>query len=272
MKKIILPEIVAVGVYNAQHIIKNRTVSPKRKTTMFEIEIPIGEGGVSYIDNTSHAITENLVICAKPGQMRHTRLPFMCYYIHIIINEGQIFDILSALPNYIELEDSGELRELFGDLCAHYDSATSENEMLLQSLILRLIYLLNRYSVLSKTAYTPKTNNRALIERTLSYIKDNLTSDLSLKKLADEANFSSIYFHKVFKNSTGKTLHQYVEDQKIKKSIDLLISTDMTLTQIAYECGFSSQSYFSYAFKKKTGQTPREYVKNIYSKYEKNTQ
>ena len=74
--------------------------------------------------------------------------------------------------------------------------------------------------------------------------------------------------HKVFKASTGKTLHEYIEDRRIKKSINLLISTDMTLTEIAYECGFSSQSYFSYAFKRHTGLTPRDYAKNIFEKYE----
>ena len=103
MKKIILPEIVAMGIYNSQVVFKNKTVTPNRKTTMFEIELPIGNGGISYIDNTSHRICENVIICATPGQMRHTRLPFKCYYIHMIINEGQIFDILSSLPNYIEI-------------------------------------------------------------------------------------------------------------------------------------------------------------------------
>ena len=44
----------------------------------------------------------------------------------------------------------------------------------------------------------------------------------------------------------------------------------MTLTEIAYICGFSSQSYFSYAFKRHTGMTPRAYAKKLVEVYDRN--
>ncbi len=269
MKEIILPKIVAIGMYNAQLAFKNRTISPNRKTTMFEIELPVEAGGISYMDDTSHPITEHVVICAKPGQLRHTRLPFKCYYIHMIVNEGQLCDMLSSLPNYIPMEDTGEIRRIFLSLCEHYGTGTPESEVLLQSLIMQLVYLLYQHSTALQQKYKPKTNNHQIIEDTLAYISSNLTSDLSLEYLSEKAGFSPIYFHKFFKASTGRTPHRYVEEQRIQKSIELLTSTDMTLTQIAYECGFSSQSYFSYAFKKIMKRTPREYAKSILLKYEK---
>lgn len=49
------------------------------------------------------------------------------------------------------------------------------------------------------------------------------------------------------------------------KLIYVLISTDMSLSQIAYECVFSSQSYYSYAFKRNMGMPPRAYAKNWWS-------
>lgn len=269
MKQIILPQIVSIGIYNAQIAIKNKIISNNRKTTMFEVELPIIEGGISYIDNTSHAVSENLIICAKPGQMRHTKLPFKCYYIHMIVNEGQIFDILSSLPNYINVYDSAELKELFVSMCEHYDTGIPEDDIILQSLILKLIYVLDYYTASHKAQHNPKRNNHKIIDKALQYINANLSADLSLDALCEQVNFTPIYFHKLFKASTGKTLREYVEEQRIKKSIELLVSTEMTLTQIAYECGFSSQSYFSYVFKKKTKYTPRDYAKNILKKYEK---
>ena len=266
-KEIILPQIVAIGIYNAQIAIKNRPISKNRKTTMFELELPIGSGGMSYINDESHPITENMVICAKPGQIRHTRLPFKCYYIHMIVNEGYLGDILTTLPNYIDFSCTDQIKEIFISLCEHYNTGITNDDILLQSLIFKLIYILSENSA-SIIKSTPKSNNHKTIERTLEYINNNLSADLTLERLASAANFNAIYFHKLFKASTGKTLHEYVEDQRIKKSINLLISTNMTLAQIAYECGFSSQSYFSYAFKKKKGSTPREYAKKIQLKYE----
>lgn len=268
MKNIVLPQIVAVGIYNAQIAQKNRAVSENRKTTMFELELPLGEGGVSYIDNTVHAITENLVISAKPGQIRHTRMPFKCYFIHMIVNEGLVFDMLSSFPNYIELTDTDEIKEMFGEICMHYDRGIPEDDIMIQSLILKLIYTLNRGALSYEINRCPKKNNHEIIDRTIEYIKENPTADLSLAALCEKANFTPVYFHKLFKASTGKTLQKYVEEQRIKKAISLLLAEEMTLTQIAYECGFSSPSYFSYAFKRKMKLTPREYAKEVQLKYE----
>ena len=267
MKEIVLPQIVAIGIFNSQIAIKNRTISKSRKTTMFELELPIGSGGMSYIDDEAHPIDENMVICAKPGQIRHSRLPFKCYYIHMIVNDGYLGDILTTLPNYIEFSDTNQIKEIFISLCELYNTKIETDDILLQSLILKLVYILDKNTThLIKS--TPKSNHHKTIERTLEYINNNLTADLTLEMLASAENFNAIYFHKLFKASTGKTLHEYVEDQRIKKSINLLISTNMTLAEIAYECGFSSQSYFSYAFKKKIGSAPREYAKKIQLKYE----
>ena len=269
MKELLLPNIISVGMYNTQTAIKNRAVSKNRKTTMFEIELPMEGGGISYIDDTSHLIVENMVICAKPGQIRHTKLPFRCYYIHMIVNEGQLCEMLSSLPNYIELADVSELRELFLSLIKLYHSGNPEDELLLQSFVLRMIHLLHHHAPKDRILRNAKHTNRIAIEQILTYINENLSEELTLEALSTRAKFSPIYFHKLFKASTGKNLHEYVEEQRIRKAIDLLISTDMTLTQIAYECGFSSQSYFSYAFKRKTGLTPREYTKKLRLQYEK---
>ena len=269
MKNIVLPEIVSVGIYNTQNAIKNRVVSQNRKTTMFELELAIDDGGISYIDNLSHPIQKDLIICAKSGQIRHTRLPFKCYFIHMIVNEGELFDMLSSLPNYIMHDDIDEIRDIFISICEHYGTEAFKNEIMLQSLILKLIYMLDKLAPALKYKHKPKHNNSEVIEQTLKYINGNLTSDLSLNTLSERSNFSPVYFHKLFKASTGKNLREYVEEQRIKKSIELLISTEMTLTQIAYECGFSSQSYFSYAFKRHMGTTPREYARGIYMKYER---
>lgn len=271
MSEQVFPQVVAVGIYNAQVAFKSRTVSKNRKTTMFELELPMIDGGISYIDNSSHTVTEDLIIFAKPGQMRHTRLPFKCYYIHMIVKEGRFFDILSSFPNYIELTNTDEIKETFRELCEHYESGTPDNDIMIQSLLLKLIYLLNRQVLSRKAKHSPKRNNHEVIDKTIDYINANLTADLSLNTLCERANFTPVYFHKLFKASTGKTLQKYVEEQRIKKAIALLLAEEMTLTQIAYECGFSSQSYFSYAFKRKMKLTPREYSKEIQLKYEKMT-
>ena len=158
--------------------------------------------------------------------------------------------------------------ETFAALCESFDSGTSKEDILSQSLLLRLIYELDKTATAIRKTYRPKSSNQRVIEETVQYIKNNISDELSLEILSERVNFSKVYFHRLFRSSTGKKLREYIEEQRIKAAIELLTSTDKTLTQIAYECGFSSQSYFSYAFKRKMKIPPREYLRNIFKKYE----
>ena len=263
---IVLPRIVAVGIFNAQ-VTPKRNITDNRKTAMFEIELPILEGGTSYINDEHRRITCNTVICAKPGQLRHTKLPYRCYYIHMIVSSGQLYDALQELPDFMEISNVSYIKELFERLYTLYNTGLAEDELMVQSLILELVYFLKKNFLAIRSQKGLKGGNRQVIEDTLEYIRENLTSEMDLAFLANRASFSKIYFHKLFKASTGRTIHQYIEEQRIKKAINLMISTDVTLSQVAYECGFSSQSYFCYAFKRNTGLTPRAYTKEVAKRY-----
>ncbi len=235
---------------------------------MFEIEIPIENGGISHIDDLNTPITTDLLICAKPGQVRHTHFPFTCYYVHMMLGEGELYDRLMALPSFIKTERGEKYVDIFKRLCKYYDTALEDDEMILQSLILELIHRLCRDTAYTSASGAARSGGYSVIENTVGYIKENLTSDLSLETVAAHSGFSPVYFHNYFKRATGKTLRKYVEEQRIKKAANMIVTTEYTLTDIAYECGFSSQSYFSYAFKRRMGMTPREYAKSVFRRYE----
>ncbi len=265
--ELVLPEIVAVGIYNSSVAVKGRTITKNRKTVMFEIELPQADGGVSSINSEHMPIRADTLICAKPGQMRHTMLPYTCYYIHMMLSGGSLYEVLMDMPNFIKTDRSEKYRALFERLCRYYGGGAGSEEIILQSIILEIIYTLIGDSKRIAVRERVKNSNYAVIEQIISYIRNNPTADLTLERVAAMAGFSAVYFHNCFKASTGQTLHSYVETQRIKMAADMLVSTDRTLTEIAYECGFSSQSYFSYAFKRKMGVTPREYAQKIFERY-----
>ena len=266
--KISLPEIVAAGVYNSDVAHKNKTITKNRKTTMFEIELPLENGGISYINEKNIPITPNLIICSKPGRLRHTKLPYKCYYMHMIIERGELYEELMGMPDFITVNDREKYESIFREISKISENASGKDELMLQSLTLKLMYFIIRECEKAKRTDKIKNSNQKVIESVIRYIKENLTLDLSLGEMSAYAGFSPIHFHNCFKASTGKTLHEYVEEQRIKKATDMLIYTEKTLTQIAYECGFSSQSYFSYAFKKKMKITPRQYALKKLSRYD----
>ena len=151
------------------------------------------------------------------------------------------------------------------DILKYYDAQTDSDRVMLQSRVLELIYQMHCEK--QRNDRLASGNTKKIINKSLQYINENLSKDLSLEKVADFVSVSRIHFHNTFKSSTGKTLHEYVEEQRIRKAVNLLITTSCTLTEIAFECGFSSQSYFSFVFKRRMGTTPREYVKQHYQKY-----
>ena len=263
-----LPNIISAGVYDASYHIK-KNESNNRKTHLFEIELPIENGGTSFIDSASHAITRGTLICAKPGQTRHTRPPFRCYYIHFLLESGTAFDELMSSPDFVETNDSERYFSLFSDMCRYNDTGIKRDILKMQSLLLELIYLIgeeSERSVRRGNSGTHKESDKTIMQA-IEYIDNNFTEISGLEDIASHVHLSPVYFQSKFKSATGVTPHNYVLDKKIRKAADLILTTDLSLSRIAYECGFSSQAYFSYIFKKRMDMTPREYMLRVYNKY-----
>ena len=263
----LFPEIIASGVYNASLHQKGRTETLPRRTTMFELELPILEGGISYMDNESAPVSEDMIILAKPGQLRHTRLPFKCYFIHTIVKDEALYEHLMKLPNYVKIKERAPFERLFREISEIYGTRISADVLLLHSRVLELVYLLSEH--MREQAPSMGKSNKEMIERVVAMIKEDPSADLSLARVAEYASFSPVHFHNCFKRSTGKTLREFVEEERLLRACELLVSTDMTLSEIAYASGFSSQAYFSAVFKKCKGIPPRKYVIEMQKKYEK---
>ncbi len=265
--EIILPEIVAAGIYNTDAAAKNRTETVKRRVIMPEIEIPIDEGGICYVDDEAVPYRKDTLICSKPGMVRHSRVPYRCRYVHLMVKEGALFDLLMDAPTFLTTEKPEVYISLLEKIDRYHNSNRETDAVMAQSALLELIWTIRVDSKAQKHREHTRHSNRDLIERVIRRIQENLTADLSLKSMAAFAQLSPIHFHNCFKASTGRTLREYVEEQRIRKACGLLLSTDWTLTRIAHECGFASQSYFSFAFKRKMEMTPREYARSMAERY-----
>ena len=159
-----------------------------------------------------------------------------------------------------------EYVKLFDGLSEYGASADSADEIMLQSLLLKLIYKLIREAA-PRSEGSPRGSLSPAIDKVIHYIKENLSADLSLAALSEYAGFSPIHFHNLFKSATGRRLRDFVEEKRIRAAAGLILAGEKNLTEIAYECGFSSQSYFSYAFKRRMGTTPRGYARSVSGRY-----
>lgn len=94
------------------------------------------------------------------------------------------------------------------------------------------------------------------LQKVLTYIEEHLAENLKLDTLADVADMSKYHFSRLFKESVGVPPYRYVVQQRVEAARDLLLSTDLSVVQIALKTGFSSQSHLSTAFREHIGTTP----------------
>lgn len=100
--------------------------------------------------------------------------------------------------------------------------------------------------------------------RAMEYIKENFWNcDLGLNDVCAYLNISTSRFSSVFKEETGKTFIEVLNNVRMERAKQLLRETSMKNYEIAEKVGFSDPHYFSIAFKKTTGKTPKEYARDI---------
>ena len=97
------------------------------------------------------------------------------------------------------------------------------------------------------------------VKKIITYIHENYGRHISLEEMAQQIHMSKGGCCRIFKKMLNCTISDYLAEYRIQKSIELLENTDLTVTQIAYETGFSSVSYFIKKFREIVHRTPGEY-------------
>jgi AraC-like DNA-binding protein len=91
---------------------------------------------------------------------------------------------------------------------------------------------------------------------TIALIDKDLAGRVDITRLAANVRLSQSHFHRAFKQCFGRPPLQFIIQRRIQRALELMRSTDRSLSDIAQACGFSDQAHFSHAFRKRVGRTP----------------
>ncbi len=107
------------------------------------------------------------------------------------------------------------------------------------------------------------TSTKAIstLKKVIEYINSELNHKITVQSLATLAGYSEYHFLRFFKQHTGVTVGHYIMSLRIESAMSLLLHTDLSITDIAMDCGFESDSYFIKCFKKIVLETPHQYRK-----------
>ncbi|UBF28338.1 response regulator transcription factor [Kovacikia minuta CCNUW1] len=97
------------------------------------------------------------------------------------------------------------------------------------------------------------------LRKVLSHIDANLNQDLSLETLGSSVGFTTYHFARLFKQSIGKSVHQYIIHRRIERAKQLLRETELEIAAIATECGFANSSHLALHFKRIVGISPKKF-------------
>ena len=97
------------------------------------------------------------------------------------------------------------------------------------------------------------------LKAVLKYIRENFSRCITLEDMSTAASFSPKYFCRFFKDMTGTTPINYLMAYRIERAARKLLGSDLSVTQIAYDCGFNDLSYFIKTFKAFKHVSPKDY-------------
>lgn len=171
-------------------------------------------------------------------------LPFLRY------KSGNIFHLSDTSEN------SKNLYNLMMGLFEEFTVKDSGYEIYIKGYIYQLIAGLVRNGIVNACNPAIKENDMLKLDVLLKYIEKNYNMKIDLKKAANMLNLSNSYFSRYFKRITGKTFKEYINFVKVCEVEKLIISTDMNISQAAYEAGFSNVTSFNRVFKRVRGYSP----------------
>ena len=97
------------------------------------------------------------------------------------------------------------------------------------------------------------------IETVIDYIESHLDEKLDLEKVSEAVHYSKYHLHRMFTNTVGMTIHDYVQRRQLTEAAKLLVFSSRPIIEIAFFCGYESQQAFSSAFKSMYKVPPAQY-------------
>ena len=151
-----------------------------------------------------------------------------------------------------------DFKNIFKKINSLYEAKEKMYEEFIRIYILELFYL-----VLSNSLETSEsiniTNQKNIILRFEKLVEENYTTEHYPKFYADKLAITANYLNFVCKNFSGKKAGEIIRDRVILEAKRLLVNSELSISQIAFQLGFEDNSYFTKFFKTFSGSSPSEF-------------
>lgn len=244
----------------------------------YEIYIIDKGGAIFYADDKQANLYENDIVFINKGcthgAYRNGKLD--CNFTAIVFNEDfitsksndiitrffhQIFTTKKLSSIFINTVSNGQTKiiELINELKLLFDKRPFGFQILVKAKILEIIGIILIMSNQDEVSHNSVSNNQSFIKNVITYIQNNYSRNITIDDIANNSNMSKGHFERSFKKHFKMTPFEYLIHYRITKSLELLSTTNKTISEISLDSGFNSFSYYSKCFKQIMNTTPRKY-------------
>jgi AraC-like DNA-binding protein len=238
--------------------------------------IYVTEGRLTFVING-----EQLSACAGEvilmgGGTLHSAVSESCAYqclnfgLHeLVLN---VFSVREAFrlfyrniyrPRMHYTSEDGEICGIARELFAAFDEGRSENFCRMSTLgnIARLFAYILENKYYSESSENPSDAEEKInqLKPIIEYIEAHFYEEIKLEALSKIVGMNENYFCRFFYSLTQQTPISYVAHYRIEQAANMLLATNMSVTEIAFRCGFNDAGYFIKSFKKIKGCTPKQF-------------
>lgn len=218
------------------------------------------EGDVMYVAQECPTATDWKYNCNRLGIGCNKTVVKMSWNNWTSADQDPICPPLPDLWFHEQIEGHKELLELF-EMIGSRQSREADDE--LTTALIRSALLKVRELIHSNNSSNPGKGQRTS-DKVIEYINEHFHMAISRKTVAATFNLNQDYLTRLLKEQYGIIFSEYLTKLRIEKAIDLLKRSNMSVKEIATECGYTDDNYFIKAFKKKLKRTPgnfrREYT------------
>ncbi|MFD2916889.1 AraC family transcriptional regulator [Psychroserpens luteus] len=158
-----------------------------------------------------------------------------------------------------------ETKRRLGKKIQKLDEVEGFERILLLLKILKKLAEVKDYEILNANGFVFETElqDSGKIDIIYKHINNNFQKHISLDEISDKVSMTVPAFCRYFKKSTGKTFTKLVNEYRIVHATKLLSESQMSIADVAFECGFNNFSHFNKLFKEFTGKSALKYRKEL---------
>ena len=229
-----------------------------------------------FVNHSIYKLSKGDLIIIPPGDIHrstfHGKIPVERYvlsfreeelnWIRSLIGDEIVSKSLKTGVISIPSKRRDYIEALLNKLLFENEGQDILSPAFIQAGLLELLLFMIRCQQYENNVYKEIDVDNQLMQEIATYIYEHYDKKITLDDMAERFHISRSYLSKKFKQATGFGFKEYLVNVRIKNACRLLLETNHSITDIAFECGFNDSNYFGDAFRRIKGIAPNKYRRN----------